>query len=412
VGEIPEVPENDLSKTGHALEDAKGQLEEVVELTERASMTIMDLADQIQADMDSLNRQMAALSSLESLLGAVEEAPKGGEDFRKKLEELKAAAEALPVDSPAGSPAPAAPKAPPAPPEPVVVFSLSTVFQTLYEFCTNESVKDHIKAMIQGCEEGAFNTEAVEAEMSQQAKTLPPDEGFYNYPIPALLKSLYANTQNEEFRTTLKKMNQTASSIFLDSTLMIEGTEETPEAPEAPVEVEVLEAAGEAAGESPAGEVKRLVEQLCAMPLPAASGGEAPGGDLASIPTADRETILKTVSASDALVKSTSKHLTQIMEALSFQDLSGQRIKKIVSLIGEIQVQLLTMLVSVNTKIKAHHESPAAPRPKEETEKVAQAEVDKMLERLSADPSELKGPGAEGRLDQGAVNDLLAQLGF
>ena len=38
VGEIPDLPSSDLSqdelsKTGHALEDAKGQLEEVVELT-------------------------------------------------------------------------------------------------------------------------------------------------------------------------------------------------------------------------------------------------------------------------------------------------------------------------------------------------------------------------------------------
>jgi chemotaxis protein CheZ len=101
------------------------------------------------------------------------------------------------------------------------------------------------------------------------------------------------------------------------------------------------------------------------------------------------------------------------MEALSFQDLSGQRIKKIVGLIGEIQVQLLSVLVAFDTKIKAHNDSQGAPpRPKEETEKVAQAEVDKMLEKLSAEPSELQGPGAENRLDQGAVNDLLSQMGF
>ena len=35
-----------------------------------------------------------------------------------------------------------------------------------------------------------------------------------------------------------------------------------------------------------------------------------------------------------------------------------------------------------------------------------------MLEKLAAEPSEMKGPGAENRLDQGAVNDLLSQLGF
>ncbi|MDR2613353.1 MAG: protein phosphatase CheZ, partial [Deltaproteobacteria bacterium] len=118
------------------------------------------------------------------------------------------------------------------------------------------------------------------------------------------------------------------------------------------------------------------------------------------------------IASSEKLIRNTTGHLTHIMEALSFQDLSGQRIKRIVGMISDIQVQLLSLLVAVDTKIKAHHDAPDAQRPKEETEKVAQEEVDRMLERLSAESSELKGPGAENRLDQGAVNDLLSQLGF
>ena len=136
-----------------------------------------------------------------------------------------------------------------------------------------------------------------------------------------------------------------------------------------------------------------------------------------AIPKGDRDVIVSAVAASDSLIKNTTRHLTRIMEALSFQDLSGQRIKKIVNLISDIQVQLLTLLVSVDSKIKAHKDSPAKARPKEETDKVAQAEVDRMLEKLAGgpavgEPSELKGPGADNRLDQGAVNDLLAELGF
>jgi chemotaxis regulatin CheY-phosphate phosphatase CheZ len=158
------------------------------------------------------------------------------------------------------------------------------------------------------------------------------------------------------------------------------------------------------AGAGPGGGVRVVAE----------AAGEA--GAYTSILTKDRDAIVGAVSSSEELIRSTTKHLTNIMEALSFQDLSGQRIKKIVGMISDIQVQLLSLLVAVDTKIKAHHDDQEQQRPKEETEKFAQEEVDRMLEKLSAppvgEPSELMGPGAENRLDQGAVNDLLSQLGF
>ncbi|MDR2301831.1 MAG: protein phosphatase CheZ [Deltaproteobacteria bacterium] len=452
VTELPSVaPGADLSKTGADLEDAKGQLEEVVELTEKASMTIMDLADQIQADMNDLNSQMTSLNNLESLLGGPGE-PQGGEaqggpmaqgsgggkvslspEFMDKFNQIQAF-----IDNFGSQPdevvdiQPAAPEAEPESLEPqsVVVFDLDVVFQTLYEFCTNESVKAHIKAMRDGNEEGQFKTQLIEQELSLQSASLEPDDGFYNFPIPGLLRLLYANTSVEDFKATLKKMNQTVESIFLENNLPVEGKEEiiapAPKQPQAeaiapgvisPVPAPTFDDMRQL------GELFHELEGLLPVGAEAGEGaGEAlegapeghgsPGPGYAAIPIADRDTIIQTISSSEALIKNTSTHLTHIMEALSFQDLSGQRIKKIVNLISEIQVQLLTLLVSVNSKIKAHHETPTVVRPKEEREKVAQAEVDKMLEKLSAEPSDLKGPGAENRLDQGAVNDLLAQLGF
>jgi hypothetical protein len=297
-----------------------------------------------------------------------------------------------------------------------IVFDLDIVFQTLYEFCTNESVKEHVKAMRDGNGKGLFNSGAVEDELARQATELEPEEGFYYFPIPALLKILYANTDTEDFRVTLKKMNQTAGSIFLDDKLPVEGREELVDAPEVEVtepaaaESEPSEAAGVEVSAGDLALLSSLVGEL--NPLLPAGGTEVASEGFTSIPIADRDTIIQTAATSEKLIKNTTSHLTHIMEALSFQDLSGQRIKKIVGLISDIQLQLLSLLVSVNTKIKAHHAAPTVVRPKEETEKVAQAEVDKMLERLSAEPSELKGPGADKRLDQGAVNDLLAQLGF
>ncbi|MDR0622703.1 MAG: protein phosphatase CheZ [Deltaproteobacteria bacterium] len=440
VTELPGVPQGtDLSKTGADLEDAKGQLEEVVELTEKASMTIMDLADQIQADMNDLNSQMSALNNLESLLVASPEgaptpsgpggAGAGGsgavsKDFLDKFVEVQAFVESL------GGPAEEVGEVEPIPeiepagePQTVIVFDLDVVFQTLYEFCTNESVKDHIKGMREANEKGQFNAAAIETELSAQAENLEVDEGFYNFPIPGLLKLLYANTTVEDYKNTLKKMNQTVDSIFLENNLPVEGRQETIEAP--PVLAKPVAVPAAAPVPAPTAEdmveltslfheLEGLLPKAVTPGLSDGSGGVAAAGGegYASIPLADRDTIIQTVNASEALIKNTSTHLTHIMEALSFQDLSGQRIKKIVNLISEIQVQLLSLLVSVNSKIKAHHETPSVVRPKEEREKVAQAEVDKMLEKLTAEPSELKGPGAENRLDQGAVNDLLAQLGF
>ncbi|MDR0548400.1 MAG: protein phosphatase CheZ [Deltaproteobacteria bacterium] len=441
---VTEIPEGapSLTQTGADLEDAKGQLEEVVEITEKASMTIMDLADQIQDDMETLNGQMGVLTNLESLLEKDDEPvpakkadPSVESAFLEAFNELKAAVDRLAGASlAAGEPTPppaAASEQEPSPSEPppatttkmVPTFDLGGLFQTLYEFCANEQVKDHIKTMRAASETGGFQSEAILSSLTELAETLEADDGFYNLPIPAILKILYNNTENEDNKNTLRKMNQTTGSIFLDANLPVEAQMKAvtvaaepvfPPPPEPPKEAAEPQEASPADGEPELANLKSLVERLeTALPDLLRSGGEA----FVAIPKGDRDVIVSAVAASDSLIKNTTRHLTRIMEALSFQDLSGQRIKKIVNLISDIQVQLLTLLVSVDSKIKAHKDSPAKARPKEETDKVAQAEVDRMLEKLAGgpavgEPSELKGPGADNRLDQGAVNDLLAELGF
>ncbi len=83
-------------------------------------------------------------------------------------------------------------------------------------------------------------------------------------------------------------------------------------------------------------------------------------------------------------------HLTDIMMAQDFHDLTGQVVAKVVSLANELEDSLVKLLVSVV--------------PPEQREKV--------------DPNVLNGPvvNAEGRTDvvtnQGEVDDLLASLGF
>ncbi len=121
----------------------------------------------------------------------------------------------------------------------------------------------------------------------------------------------------------------------------------------------------------------------------------------------DRSAIVAVVEHSHQNLEAIIAHITRILEALSFQDLSGQRIMVIVRLISHVQVQLLSILVSFGTKLKKRDEVENVTS--SEREKMAQTEVDQMLERIS---TPLDGPGTETSLNQKAVDTMLDELGF
>jgi len=89
--------------------------------------------------------------------------------------------------------------------------------------------------------------------------------------------------------------------------------------------------------------------------------------------------------------------LMHIMTTLSFQDLTGQRIKRIIEAIKKVEAIVLDLYLSTGLKLKAHEAAP-----------------DKDLDQLEAEAdkqvNELKGP--QLGTSQGAVDDLLAQLGL
>ncbi len=100
--------------------------------------------------------------------------------------------------------------------------------------------------------------------------------------------------------------------------------------------------------------------------------------------------VLNFVQDVEARTARIDAHLTDIMMAQDFHDLTGQVVAKVVSLANELEDSLVKLLVSVV--------------PPEQREKV--------------DPNVLNGPvvNADGRTDvvtnQGEVDDLLASLGF
>lgn len=121
-------------------------------------------------------------------------------------------------------------------------------------------------------------------------------------------------------------------------------------------------------------ETRHLATALVADPVKAVASGA----------------VLNFVGDVEARTKVIDAHLTDIMMAQDFHDLTGQVVAKVVALANELEDSLLKLLVQVV--------------PPEQREKV--------------DPNVLHGPvvNPEGRTDvvtnQGEVDDLLASLGF
>lgn len=99
--------------------------------------------------------------------------------------------------------------------------------------------------------------------------------------------------------------------------------------------------------------------------------------------------------------------LNSIMLSLSFQDLTGQRIKRAVAALKEIESTVVEMYLSTGLLIQAYEETPT--RGLEEIEAETRQKVSE-LKGSSVLSSSLKGPDAAA--SQKNIDDLLAQLGM
>jgi hypothetical protein len=114
-------------------------------------------------------------------------------------------------------------------------FPLELVFQTMYELCTNEAVKKHIKAMWDSAEQ-TFDPGKLEAELNQAAAECggPDEDNFLNLSLKEVLKSMSRATPKDNFQQILKKMASTSEQIFLEQTLPIEAIPKPDSAAPAP----------------------------------------------------------------------------------------------------------------------------------------------------------------------------------
>ncbi len=431
-----EMKQVDIQRAGFDLESAKGLLDDVVKMTEKATMEIMDISENIQDDCETIQQNLADLKNLkvfeneESAPAAGSTAAPAGAASIEVLEELlqhehnlKEVLVSLPAPSAAPTPAPEPTEAPEPVTKTVQVYSfdLDVLFQTLYELCTNEAVKKHIKAMREAQTE-EFSTDDIQQSLSDMAPEVEVEDTFYNFPLPALLKMLFQYTTSDKNKQILKKMNQTASTIFLDQILPVEGTVEEKEITVEPEPAPVQdEPAAEPSGDDPLQEAFQLIDKNIALLTAEADRlrqiGDEGGGTAAEdggaqtgfsvVKKEDHEKLVATLESSDQVIRKIVESIRQILEALSFQDLSGQRIVKIADMLTNVQFQLLSILVSFGVKLKSHQQH--ADSDDWDSDEEASEEVSKMMSRVK---EEVDGEAEASPLDQGEVDKLLAELGF
>jgi len=129
------------------------------------------------------------------------------------------------VGNPISKEAPPPPEksAPAAAPQKIIryLFNFDAVFQTIYELCTNETVKEHVQNARAKADE-IFSKEKFYDLLSPKVAKLQEDDGFFSIPMSDIYTSLSASCSDKGTRNLLKKMDKQQSDIFLDQFLPLE----------------------------------------------------------------------------------------------------------------------------------------------------------------------------------------------
>ena len=105
-----------------------------------------------------------------------------------------------------------------------------------------------------------------------------------------------------------------------------------------------------------------------------------------------------------ALNEDLQKDLSKVLSALSFQDLTGQRVKKVAQALEGIEKSVVDLYVSSGLMLEGAEKDP------EKDAKTLELEAKGAMEEFQKS-SELKGPDRNGKT-QAAIDDILAQLGL
>ena len=388
---LAEIIQTAMGSPGEHLDQARNQVTDVLLMTEQATMNIMDLVEQIREDCQTVQSKLLNVKECQPPEDLEEAAPEPVTDNStqdlwdqifsqaEEMDHLCSSAESPEGPSAAGVP----------------VFALADILQILLEFCTNEKVKQHLKA-VQAKQDAIFRTTEAERALSLLAAGAPVEDGFHQLPVEPLLNLLKSHCDDERVKDLFIKMASSADKLFPVAALPLEAQG---------MEEDFTDEPGEAQGNP---EVATLWEKLHQnLKLLAEHRQTGTGGVTApsssQMGAAGVQEVLETV---DRITHS----LSRIVEALSFQDLSGQRLLKILKIIRQLQVQVLTLFVAAGHKLEMKLDDLSHPGQESD---LARKELDRLLNSVTP-PSDQEFAAApeEQPLDQNAVNDLLTSMGF
>lgn len=418
---IMDIPREDrlqkrvsLDEAGDRIEDAKGELKDIVDMTEKAAMEIMDNVERVQSETGNVQQLLDDLKNHNAFMSESEADQEEDDDsvgelcavlrnqLDKGLKLLTSSAEGAVVDAPSAD----------LEIEQIkgvrYLFNIDVIFQTLYELCTNETVKEHITTARDKAQD-IFDTSVFQDTISIKAKEYQADDdNYFNVPMSDVFQSLFAACDDKGIKNLLKKMDKGQATIFLDQAIPLE----VPDTEEIVVSSSPPLPNSDSATSEPelSSQVKGVISILesCLASLTELEDKCAHGVNnnigMSLMTMSDQQDIFAKIESAFGVAASITNNVSKITESLSFQDLSGQRIMKIIKLLSDFQVQLLAIVVSFGSQLKQREEN--RDLSVEESKELAQADVDKLL-----GPSvDKEGEGEP--LDQDTVNSLLAEMGF
>jgi chemotaxis regulatin CheY-phosphate phosphatase CheZ len=392
---MAEVIRCQVESPGEHLDQARIQLNDVLEMTEKATLNILDLVEQIREDCEAVRQQILSLGPGEENWeeGTGPEGPKAtiwGEETKAFLAQIVKQGQELNRQFQAPSAA-----EPPGEQSGGLYFPLGEILQIVLEFCGNEALKQHLKAVI--AKQGEiFRAQEAEAAFARLAASQPEDDGFSQFPVEEVLKILHSTCEDKRFQDLFTKILSSAGKLFPMPMLPLEG--HPVEAAPGPVE---------APAPQPPSFLPLWEDFFHKIQELSAQAQTTP--EAQAKPTLEEAKIQETTIVLDRITAS----LSRIMEALAFQDLSGQRLLQVLNLLRSLQFQILTMVVAAGTKLKKKAEQKGITL--EESGALAQDEIDRLLSNLgpTTSSSETAECPVEGRvLDQEAINNMLTSMGF
>lgn len=267
-------------------------------------------------------------------------------------------------------------------------FGLDSVFQGIYDHCSNQTVRKHIQTMWDDL--NAFDGRLVEQLLNQAAPAEPPPGGLLRLQLTRVLAALEQSTANQRYQQILSKMQATAGQLFPDGNLY--------------VEAEVLGPA--ATGPDPA-LLERVEDFLGRVAAAAGQSGAALPLELSEVINALDEQEPRQELDQAKNLGELERHLGGLHEMLAGLPAAVTRsgVGQL-RLMGEVLLQLLALLVGLRAKLVAKESDPSVNA--FQAEQKAQAEVEAALAGLEL-------PDAQGQApipDLKKVDRLLESLGF